>query len=149
MVGIGAGPYEIAQHVYGDYSLGRIKLLNRVLNSIEISKNGKLSIMTLTQNMLNETGMRSEDIHGLIDYAKQIKHVEIAVLIEEKSNDNGTETSEYIKQFNVGLRSNGTVNVAAIAATFGGGGHLSAAGFNIQSTLADIKAQIINLAENI
>ena len=51
MIGLGVDPYTIAQHVYGTYSLGRIKLLNLALDSIEISPNGKLSLMTLTEDM--------------------------------------------------------------------------------------------------
>lgn len=51
MVGLGVVPYNIAKQVYGTYSLGRIKLLNLALDSIEIANNGKLSTMTLTQNM--------------------------------------------------------------------------------------------------
>ena len=41
MVGAGVNPYDVAQHVYGTYSLGRLKLLNLALDSIEISRNGK------------------------------------------------------------------------------------------------------------
>ena len=46
-------------------------------------------------------------------------------------------------------RSNGSVDVAAIAASFGGGGHSSAAGFSIESTLSDIKLQLLNMADTI
>ena len=62
---------------------GRIKLLNLAIDSIEISKNGKLSLMTLFQNMLDETGTQTEDIDGFIHYAKRIEDVRVAVLIRE------------------------------------------------------------------
>ena len=39
MTELGVEPHEVARHVYGSYSLGRIKLLNLALNSIEISPN--------------------------------------------------------------------------------------------------------------
>jgi phosphoesterase RecJ-like protein len=41
MVAMGVNPSAVAQHVYGTYSLGRIKLLNLALDSIEISNNGQ------------------------------------------------------------------------------------------------------------
>jgi phosphoesterase RecJ-like protein len=41
------------------------------------------------------------------------------------------------------------VDVAALAGTFGGGGHRSAAGFQIESTLVDIKAELLAWAERI
>jgi phosphoesterase RecJ-like protein len=145
MVELGVNPYSIAQHVYGTYSLGRIKLLNRALDSIEISKNGKLSIMTLTQDMFDETHTKPEDVDGLINYAKNIEDVIVAVLIQKHQNGKGKPKD--FNRFHVSLRSDGMVDVAAIASSFGGGGHSSAAGFSIESTLADIKLKIFDLAK--
>jgi bifunctional oligoribonuclease and PAP phosphatase NrnA len=147
MVEKGVDPSDVAQHVYGRYSIGRIKLLNLALDSIEIFHNGKLSIMTVTQEMLSKTGTRTEDIDGLINYARRIEDVKIAALIHEKQN--GSHNLKGSKPFHVSLRSDGTVDVAAFAAFFGGGGHATAAGFEAQSVLAEIKSGIANLAEKI
>jgi len=144
MVEAGVDPYNVAMHVYGRYSLGQIKLLNMALESIEISDNGKMSIMILTKNMIDETGTRPEDIHGLINYAKSIENVKLAALIHELSNGKGV--SKKPENYHVSLRSDGTVDVAMIAGSFGGGGHYRAAGFNIESTLSDIKTQMLNIA---
>ncbi len=143
MMGLGVDPHDVAQHVYGTYSLGRIKLLNLAIDSIEISKNGKLSLMTLFQNMLDETGTQTEDIDGFIHYAKRIEDVKVAVLIRElPAPKDGSPGNRY----HVSLRSDGTTDVSKIAAPFGGGGHFSAAGFNIDSKFADLKKQIFELA---
>ena len=147
MVALGVEPYSIAQLVYGTYSLGRIKLLNLALDSIEISKNRKLSMMAVTQEMLNETGTKPEDIDGFINYAKGIEDVQVAVLIQELFNDKKEVQSH--EHFHVSLRSNGTLNVAEIASTFGGGGHSNAAGFSIESTLAHLKSRVDKLAETL
>ena len=144
MVEAGVDTYNVAQHVYGRYSLGRIKLLNMALESIEISDNGKMSMMILTKDMLDETGTLPEDIDGLINYAKSIENVKVAALIHELSN--GKEVSEKPGDYHVSLRSDGTVDVAVIAGSFGGGGHNRAAGFSIKSTLSDIKTQMLNIA---
>lgn len=146
MVACGVNPYNIAQHVYGTYSLGRIKLLNLALDSIEVSKNGKLSMMTLTRDMLDETGTQTQDTDGLINYARGIKDIKVAVLIQE--HDNGKETAPNSNSYHVSLRSDGTVDVGGIAASFGGGGHFSAAGFNIEADLSDLKDRIFTLADN-
>ncbi|OGP60908.1 MAG: hypothetical protein A2V65_05700 [Deltaproteobacteria bacterium RBG_13_49_15] len=146
LVLLGVDPYRIAQRVYGTYSLGRIKLLNLALDSIEISKNGKLSMMAVTLNMMKETNTRPEDIDGLINYAKGIEDVKVAALIQELNSNRG-DKSGGPAHYHISLRSNGTVDVAAIAAEFGGGGHSRAAGFSIESTLSEIKSKIIKLAE--
>lgn len=143
MVQAGVDPYTVAQHVYGTYSLGRIKLLNMALDSIEISVNGKLSLMTLTQDMFRETDTNPEDVDGMINYAKRIEDVKVAALIME--NENGAVQ----KRYHVSLRSDGTVDVAEIAASFGGGGHFSAAGFGVESSLKALKKTINSIAEKL
>jgi len=147
MAELGVEPHDVAQHVYGTYSLGRIKLLNLALDSIEISENGKLSIMTVTGAMFAETGTHPEDVDGMINYARRIEDVKVAALIQEQQNGNTNSNSHC--RYHVSLRSDGNVDVAAIAGSFGGGGHASAAGFQIEATLTELKSDIITLAQNL
>jgi bifunctional oligoribonuclease and PAP phosphatase NrnA len=147
MVEHGVNPYSIAQHVYGTYSLGRIKLLNLALDSIELSDNGKISLMTVTRDMLNETDTQPQDADGLINYARGIEDVKMAVLIQE--NLNGNDDTIHPDHYHVSLRSDDTIDVGAIAASFGGGGHMSAAGFNTVNSLTDLKQHIFSLAEKL
>lgn len=147
MTDMGVEPYAVAQHVFGTYSLGRIKLLNMALNSIEISENGKLSLMTVSRSMLNATGTSTEDIDGLINYARRIEDVKVAALIHEIKNGAGKFTN--MNRYHVSLRSDNSVDVAKIASKFGGGGHTSAAGFQIESTLVALKEKIIELADDL
>lgn len=145
MVAMGVNPSMVAGHVYGTYSLGRIKLLNRALDSIEISNNGHLSIMTVTREMLVKTDTLAEDADGLINYARRIRDVKVAALIHELENSNGLSGEQ--KRFHVSLRSDGSVDVSRIAMDFGGGGHAVAAGFSVESSLAELKQAIYNLSD--
>ena len=147
MTDAGVEPHNVAQRVFGTYSLGRIKLLNMALNSIEISDNGKLSMMTVTRSMLNTTGTNTEDLDGMINYARRIEDVKVAALIHEIKNGAGKFTN--MNRYHVSLRSDSSVDVAKIAGKFGGGGHASAAGFQIESTLVALKTKIIELAEDL
>ena len=144
MVAAGVKPSTVAQHVYGAYSLGRIKLLNLALDSIEISNNGYLSIMTVTRDMLADTDTQPEDADGLINYARRIRDVKVAALIHELENNTESESR---KQFHVSLRSDGSVDVSDIAMKFGGGGHAGAAGFSVESNLAELKQTIYDLSD--
>ena len=147
MTELGVEPYCVAQHVYGTYSLERIKLLNLALDSLEISENGKLSIMTVTNAMFDFTETQPEDVDGMINYARRIQDVKVAALIQEQRN--GEPKSDSQRHFHVSLRSDGSVGVAAIAGEFGGGGHPSAAGFQIETSLLKLKSEIITLAQNL
>jgi bifunctional oligoribonuclease and PAP phosphatase NrnA len=130
----------VAKHVYGQYSLSRIKLLNLALDSLEISENGKISLMTLTHKMLKKTGTQNEDIDGMINYARRIKNVKVAVLIQEYRN--GRPITGERGRYHVSLRSDGSVDVANIALSFGGGGHVTAAGFCTESHLSHLERNL-------
>lgn len=149
MVAAGVDPHQVARYVYGTYSLGRIKLLNLAIDSIEISPNGRLSVMTLTQDMLKETETQPEDIDGFINYAKRIEDVKVAALIQETRNGSHGDVAGRKKSFHVSLRSDGSTDVAEIASSFGGGGHCNAAGFSIETTLSRLKDTINHLAKKL
>jgi phosphoesterase RecJ-like protein len=103
--------------------------------------------MTVTKRMLDMTGTQPEDVDGLINYARRIQDVKVAALIQEPKN--GTGEGQRRRKYHVSLRSDGSVDVAAIASSFGGGGHYSAAGFQIESTLHDLKSEISNLSDKL
>ena len=78
--------------------------------------------------------------------AKQIENVKLAVLLYERRRSIGKKRKS---DFHVSLRSDGGVNVAAIATSFGGGGHQNAAGFDIHATLPELKRTIFYFSENL
>jgi len=147
MVKLGANPHKVAHHVYETISLSRIKLLTMLFDTIEITPNNVMSLMTLTQNMLRITGTRVQDVNGLINYAKAIEKVKVAALLYEKAKIKDSFTDE--SDFHVSLRSDGSVDVAKIAIYFGGGGHTRAAGFDIKGKLSEVKNQLYEISNRI
>ncbi len=143
----GADPHTVAHHVYETISLNRIKLLTMLFDTIEVSEDGAFSVMTLTQNMLNAAGTEIADVNGLINYAKRIENVKVAALLYERKN--GKKSGHDGSHYHVSLRSDGSVNVSNIAATFGGGGHISAAGFDVYITLPELKKQLFALSHRL
>jgi phosphoesterase RecJ-like protein len=107
-----------------------------------------LSIMTLTHRMLEETRTQPEDIDGIINYARRIEDVRVAALIHELSR-NGQAPATARREYHVSLRSDGSVDVARISARYGGGGHASAAGFSIETTLSELRTEMLKLSEMI
>ncbi len=146
MVKCGADPHKVAHHVYETISINRIKLMNMLFDSIELSEDGKMSIMTLTQNMLAATGTKVDDVNGLINYARQIENVKLTVLLYEHKHRSGRRPGS---EFHVSLRSDGMVNAAAIATAFGGGGHHNAAGFDIKTSLPELKTMLFDMSRRI
>jgi len=146
MVEMGVDSYKVAQTLFATYSLGRLKLLNMVLDTIEISNNGKLSVMYLTQEMLRETETSMDDINGLVNYAKHIEDVQVAVLIQESRPLAGKMPKPH---YHVSLRSNGPVDVGTIASAYGGGGHPGAAAFTSFDSLMQIKKDVFRISDSL
>jgi bifunctional oligoribonuclease and PAP phosphatase NrnA len=137
LISYGIKPYKIAKELYETYSFSRIKFKSLALNAIELSENGKVGMLYLTKKMFEDTSASSEDAGGLISYVIGIERVDIAAIIYEKGKD----------KFDVSLRSNGAVDVSKIAASYGGGGHVYAAGFSIASDISYLKKTIFKLSE--
>ena len=74
------------------------------------------------------------DLEGLIEYARSIEGTELAILFRE-TNEGGTKIS---------FRSNGEIDVNALAREFGGGGHVKAAGALVAGTLDDACPKVLD-----
>lgn len=123
----GANPALASHQLYEQESLGKMRLLQKFLASLQLEFNGRVCIGSLDENSFAETGATSEDSEGLVDYARSIAGVDIAGIIEQRAND--------IKG---SLRCKETrFRVDQIAALFNGGGHACAAGFNTDLPLKE------------
>lgn len=111
----------ISNLIYNRNSMESMRLEAIVMESGKSCENGEIFIGTVTQEMMRDTGCTSDDIDRFIQKIMTIDGVEIGVLLKE------TE----IGNTKVSLRARSCVDVASIAAEFGGGGHLRAAGFSL------------------
>src|SRR5205085_2943007 len=117
LVRCGADPVVCAQSVYFSNRTGKMRLLGAALSNLE--RHGELATMFVTRDDMERCQALDEDCEGLVNYAISIAGVEVAVFFRELANS----------RWRVSLRSKGAINVAAIAETFGGGGHDCASGF--------------------
>lgn len=85
-------------------------------------------MISVTRRMLEECGATSDMTEGFIDFPLSVVGVEVAVCLLET----GTE------RFKISLRSNGKADVNAVAATYGGGGHILASGCMLQGSLEEV-----------
>lgn len=137
MTACGVHPETVGTNILGSYSFSYIRLLQKALASIRLCADGKLATMTLTRAMFEETGASEEEASGLVNYARYIAGVKMAVLIREKEE-------EAVLPWKVSMRADKDIDASAIAVAHGGGGHRAAAGF---STALSPDA-ILNMLEN-
>src|SRR5262245_633320 len=109
-----------------------LRLLAAVLGSLELHADGRFATLALTQEMLRRSGGSLEETEGFVNYATSLHGVHAAALFREV--DAGTTR--------VSLRSTGRLDVAKVAAEFGGGGHRNAAGLTVGADLASAQARV-------
>ncbi|MCH5350346.1 MAG: bifunctional oligoribonuclease/PAP phosphatase NrnA [Clostridiales bacterium] len=126
---------SVNHDLYHNNPFRKIKLTSRALDNIRIFGEGKIALMKILLDDLNSCLCTSEDTEGLIDYAKSIEGVEIAISICEQPGG----------LFRVSLRSV-KANVAAVAEKFGGGGHKLAAGCIIKGNAFEVADRIVSAA---
>ena len=132
----GADIPRLCGMIYAERSLGATKLIGRGIDAIELFCDGKVAATKLYKKDIDECGAAKEDTECMINYAREIKGVEIAIFVNEQS---GTKAK-------VGLRSNEYADVAALASKFGGGGHVHAAGYTDYGTMDEIYKRAVESA---
>lgn len=118
----------IAEEVLEKVTFPQIVLLQKALSTLCFSHRQQLAWITVSTSDLKLTGASSEDLDGLVNYPRNVEGVEVGMLFKEKEPG-------VVK---VSLRSTGNVDVAAIAQSFGGGGHIRASGCTLYGTLEEV-----------
>ncbi|MGD2279096.1 MAG: bifunctional oligoribonuclease/PAP phosphatase NrnA [Candidatus Omnitrophota bacterium] len=131
----GINPKAMHSNIFENKSLSQIKMLGRVLATIEVEEDGKLAYMCLTRKMHEEEGVRSVATEEFINYPRSIKGVEVAVFFKERLSAPGS--------IDVSFRSSERINVDTIAACFGGGGHKRASGCVIKGALEEVQGKVL------
>lgn len=105
------------------------------MNRLEYWSDGKIAFTYMTKEDEERIGLKAGERDGIVEIGRCIEGVEISIFLYEKD-----------KGFKASLRSNEYVNVAEICLTFGGGGHINAAGATLNMTFEEAKKSIINEA---
>ncbi len=135
LIAAGADSKQICDEVYYNFSQSTMKLTAKVLHSIEFHCDGKVCLLSLTKNMLKDSSAEMFESDGLVDFTLFTDGVVVGALIKE--SDKGTTR--------ISLRSRDGINVADLAANFGGGGHFNAAGCTIDENFEDAKKTLLKL----
>lgn len=133
LVRAGASPKRTFFDINGGKSINSRKLLGEMLLRIEPHYEGKLLVSWVTVKDQQFYGMSSRDTDMLYQLMMSIGGCEACFVVKQEAEN----------QCTVGFRSRETVNVADIAARFGGGGHRLASGLSTQGTVDSVKAKLV------
>jgi len=139
LIECGLSPASVATAIYDEKPLSSLRLVAAALGTLQVSdarRPGRLAWMRLTRAMERDAGAREEDADGLINYARMIEGVEVALLFHEMPD--GT--------VKVGFRSKHAVDVSRLAGRFGGGGHPRAAGAVVSGSIDEVEPKVVAAA---
>ncbi|MED4958486.1 bifunctional oligoribonuclease/PAP phosphatase NrnA [Paenibacillus sp. FSL R5-0527] len=114
-------------------TLPQLRLLTRALNGLQLTEDGKISWVVVTDEDLKSAGAVHEDMEGIVNYPRNIQGVEVGLLFK-------VIDEQAVK---VSMRSAGKVDVAKVAQSFGGGGHVRAAGARVEGSLEAIVPRVV------
>lgn len=104
------------------------QILGRALVESILLLDGRIIVGRVRQKDMEFYGAIPADLDGIVSQLRVTDGVEVAIFLYETGNH----------QYKVSLRSNGQVDVSAVCAYFGGGGHVKAAGCTMYGTVYDV-----------
>jgi len=137
LVAAGAQPAALYQKLMQNETPSKLALTQRALASVQWDAGYRFACMVLTPRDFQETGATQSQTEYLVDLPMQVGTAEVAAILTEMPDG----------RVRASLRSKCRVNVSAICNTFGGGGHVRAAGCRLEGPLAQARARIAAAVE--
>lgn len=129
----GVNPAAMARQVFDQNSVGKLKLIGALLGQMDLLDGGRLAAMYLNDDILAAANATYNDTDGLINLPLTARETRAVVFFKL-----GADGEIYVS-----MRSKEDVDVRAIAARHGGGGHRNAAGFKVSGPLEAVRDGIL------
>ena len=132
----GADCFKINSAFFEKKTLGYIELEKLCLQALQIHENGLAVILPISLEMVKMSGADEYDVSGMIDVIRGIEGVKVSSVVREEIGK---------KSVRVSVRTYGNTDAVKICAAFGGGGHVKAAGCDIEGTLTEAVAKLLEV----
>lgn len=144
LVALGARPHELYEQLYQQDSVGRFRLRAAANQRIELFARERLAVVTLPAALFEECGAALFDTEDLVNEPLQIGTVAVSIMLVEQGG--GVVRAGFRSK--PPLRSDRPdIDVAELAAHFGGGGHRRAAGARLSGSLDEVRRAVVQQAE--
>ncbi|MBQ9267832.1 MAG: bifunctional oligoribonuclease/PAP phosphatase NrnA [Clostridia bacterium] len=125
---------KIYRLVFDTTTEKRTRLLSRALDRLEILEEGKVAFTYITKQDEEDLQAEDGDHENIVNYGRNIEGVEVSIFAREKGEG----------KYKLSLRANEYVDVSQIAAKYAGGGHLRAAGLEMNMPIEQVKQTIVD-----
>jgi len=136
LLDVGVQADAVHRALYQQDHPAKLRLISRMLATLELHGGGRIASMTLREADFRAAGADRTMTEDLVNEAGRLGGVEVLLLCTE---DPGGVVR-------VNLRSKQYVDVAALARSFGGGGHPRAAGARVRGGFAEVQSRVLAAA---
>ena len=133
LVSAGAVPHEIFTRLYESKSIGALMLQSLVSSTMVLHEDNRAAVQVMSLDTLIASRADYDEAQEIVNIPLQSAKVRVSIFIKE--DEKGTRRCS--------IRSKGEVDCAAIAQSFGGGGHPRAAGFRFTMSFAEIQQKLL------
>lgn len=128
---------DLSHTMFDEFTINQLKLKEYALSKLKLYLDGKVAVMYVDYEYLEENGFDFNDADFLTSIPRSVKGVEVGIFAKIKRDE-----------VKVSLRSNKYFDVSKIAAMFGGGGHKRASGISFHISFGEIIEKLLKAIEN-
>lgn len=134
LIAAGVDPDATGRALIGTHPFERLRMLASVFGRAVLDRDAAHGLgVVFTAVLLDDlAGLPAEEAESVIDIVRTSGEAEVAAVLKQSG------PMEWVGS----LRAVGHVDVSAVAATFGGGGHRFAAGFSAEGTLDEVRDRL-------
>jgi len=118
----------------------RLAIMQRALTSLELLERQRVALMSLRQSDFERVGAERDDAGGFVDIPLVVRTVLVSAVLTEAGAE---QTKLSLRSKGANLASDIVTDVNRIAMTFGGGGHVQAAGALIRAPLEQARTMLL------
>lgn len=130
----GVDAASINQLLFDSKSMEVLAAEKAGFDTLKMFHGGRIAVVYFTYEMKERLDILDEHLETLIDVARSVEGVEVAIAVRQPTKE---------KTFRVSTRSQGGVDVSAVCAAFGGGGHVRASGCTIMADSIEHAADLV------
>ena len=120
-------------------SKARINIEQAVTNKMEYFFGGKCAVIAITTDMMKKSGIEPAEFEGLASIPLQVEGVEMGITIKQRHEN----------VYKISVRTIETIDASKFCREFGGGGHIRAAGCEIEGSFEEVKNTLVNAAQEV
>lgn len=126
---------RINRNMFDLKSRDRLKVEQLAVERMEYFFDDRCTVICLSLEMMEQSGIESAEFDGIASIPLAIEGVEIGITMKQRGE----------KLYKLSVRTSDKLNASEICSRFGGGGHIRAAGCEIEGDREEVKEKILSV----